>query len=288
MEKRLLDRDGGGADPPSDLSLEDCDILRHREITSKAVSAILILTLKWFKASRTFLSPPPAPIERLTDHSLLADVMKFHYFSQLLVDSNCLLLILKMFGLQEVSTLVRIKHDRADYKCVSDSFSCFPSLPAPALEPGLIVLFRPDRSFFKFCHDHINPSPSGSPSLENALGSLPPIGARPSSSSAPGSSSSPTSSPPPGTLCASPTSTEEPPSSQQQQQGQQQQQQGPGGVDVELVSDYSWRNFFSTINFVHILQKLTKRKTHRVLLMVQYKSSVRTPSPLLFVRTRED
>lgn len=41
------------SDPPPDLSLEDIDILRHREITSKAVSAILILTLKWFKASRT-------------------------------------------------------------------------------------------------------------------------------------------------------------------------------------------------------------------------------------------
>jgi hypothetical protein len=46
--------------------------------------------------------------------------------------------------------------------------------------------------------------------------------------------------------------------------------------DVELITDYSWRNFFSVINFVHILQKLTKRKTHRVLLLVQYKSSVIT------------
>lgn len=44
--------------------------------------------------------------------------------------------------------------------------------------------------------------------------------------------------------------------------------------EVELITDYSWRNFFAVINFVHILQKLTKRKTHRVLLLVQYKSSV--------------
>jgi hypothetical protein len=43
--------------------------------------------------------------------------------------------------------------------------------------------------------------------------------------------------------------------------------------EMELITDYSWRNFFSVINFVHILQKLTKRKTHRVLLLVQYKSS---------------
>lgn len=35
------------------MSLEETDIMRHREITSKAVSAILILTLKWFKTSRT-------------------------------------------------------------------------------------------------------------------------------------------------------------------------------------------------------------------------------------------
>lgn len=44
--------------------------------------------------------------------------------------------------------------------------------------------------------------------------------------------------------------------------------------EIELITDYSWRNFFAVINFVHILQKLTKRKTHRILLLVQYKSSV--------------
>jgi hypothetical protein len=35
--------------PPT---LDDIDVTRHREITSKAVSAILLLTLKWFKVSR--------------------------------------------------------------------------------------------------------------------------------------------------------------------------------------------------------------------------------------------
>jgi len=34
------------------MSLEEVDVARHREITSKAVSAILLLLLKWFKASR--------------------------------------------------------------------------------------------------------------------------------------------------------------------------------------------------------------------------------------------
>ncbi|GAA5892539.1 hypothetical protein JCM6882_005642 [Rhodosporidiobolus microsporus] len=199
------------SDPPPDLSLEDCDILRHREITSKAVSAILILTLKWFKASH---------------------VMKFHYFSQLLVDSNCLLLILKMFGLQEVSTLVRIKHDRPDY------------------------------NFFKFCHDHINPSVS-SPRPEDALLALPPPGARPTSPSGAASAAGDSSGSSNGNNSASTSSPV----------GGGPGGGGAAGDDIELVSDYSWRNFFSTINFVHILQKLTKRKTHRVLLMVQYKSS---------------
>lgn len=34
-------------------TLDEIDVVRHREITSKAVSAILLLVLKWFKVSRT-------------------------------------------------------------------------------------------------------------------------------------------------------------------------------------------------------------------------------------------
>lgn len=52
--------------------------------------------------------------------------------------------------------------------------------------------------------------------------------------------------------------------------------------EVELITDYSWRNFFAVINFVHILQKLTKRRVHRILLLVQYKSSVRQSFRLEF------
>jgi hypothetical protein len=38
--------------PPT---LDEIDVTRHREITTKAVSAILLLTLKWFKVSRRFV-----------------------------------------------------------------------------------------------------------------------------------------------------------------------------------------------------------------------------------------
>jgi hypothetical protein len=37
------------APPPT---LDEMDVIRHREVTSKAVSAILLLALKWFKVSR--------------------------------------------------------------------------------------------------------------------------------------------------------------------------------------------------------------------------------------------
>jgi hypothetical protein len=40
--------------PPT---LDEIDVTRHREITSKAVSAILLLVLKWFKVSRKLSTP---------------------------------------------------------------------------------------------------------------------------------------------------------------------------------------------------------------------------------------
>lgn len=38
--------------PPT---VDEIDVIRHREITSKAVSAIILLALKWFKVSRKSL-----------------------------------------------------------------------------------------------------------------------------------------------------------------------------------------------------------------------------------------
>ncbi|KAM0793066.1 hypothetical protein ACM66B_000552 [Microbotryomycetes sp. NB124-2] len=201
-----------GNDEPIELTLEDVDINRHREITSKAVSAILILTLKWFKTSH---------------------VMKFHYLSQLLVDSNCLLLILKMFGLQEVSTSVKTKHDRGEM------------------------------NFFKFCHDHVNPSASNEPRPEDAMFESRSSASTQGAEAGLGIEGAPLSPSAVVTNASIDSGTSIIPGV------------GSGADDdqVELVTDFSWRNFFSVINFVHILQKLTKRKTHRVLLLVQYKSS---------------
>jgi len=38
--------------PSSPPTLEEIDVTRHREIMSKAISAILLLLMKWFKVSR--------------------------------------------------------------------------------------------------------------------------------------------------------------------------------------------------------------------------------------------
>ncbi|KAF8760204.1 hypothetical protein RHS01_01502 [Rhizoctonia solani] len=128
--------------PPSP---EEIDVMRHREITSKAVSAILMLTLKWFKASH---------------------IMKFHHLGQLLLDSNCILLVLKMFGMQEVSNVIVAKNDI----------------------PGL--------NFFRFCHLNFSRTPHND-RLEEPAPPLPRI-----------------------------------------------------EDDVELITDFSWRNFFANINFL--------------------------------------
>jgi hypothetical protein len=44
----------------------------------------------------------------------VSDVLKFEYMTQLLLDSNYLPLILKMFAHQDVDQAVAQKHDRKD------------------------------------------------------------------------------------------------------------------------------------------------------------------------------
>lgn len=169
------------APPPT---LEDIDIVRHREITSKGVSGILLLLLKWFKVSH---------------------VMKFNFISQLLVDSNCLLLILKMFGLTEINNQVKVVNE------------------------------IPNFNFFKFCELNCGQEPR-KPRPEDTVLAKQPFEGLPS---------------PPLALANLNSSVEE----------------------VVYMDRYSFRNFFAGLNFTRILQKLTKRKIHRILLLVQYKSS---------------
>ncbi|THV05469.1 hypothetical protein K435DRAFT_647364 [Dendrothele bispora CBS 962.96] len=165
--------------PPT---LDEIDVTRHREITTKAASAILLLTLKWFKVSH---------------------VMKFHHLGQLLLDTNCLLLLLKMFGLQEVSTFLVSKAD------------------------------SPENNFFRYCFLNFSKNPHQVRPEDNML------------------------KPPRHTI----VKTHKLPNGEIQKE------------EVEMVTDFSWRNFFSTINFAKIMQKLSKNRSHRIWMLVQYKSS---------------
>ncbi|KAE8215069.1 hypothetical protein CF327_g1610 [Tilletia walkeri] len=199
------------APPPT---VEDLDIIRHREITTKAIGAILLLCMKWFKASH---------------------VMKFHFLCQLLVDSNCLLLILKMFGLQEASNVVKVRNEADKYSFFNYCYSNGgrderSSLPEDAMArqraAAAAVAAAEARARGNAGSDEEHGGPNG-------MGHM---GGRDS----PG---------PNGPITV------------------------PDGEEVEIVFEYSWRNFFSIINFTRIIQKLTKRRVHRILLMTQYKSS---------------
>ncbi|EON61739.1 hypothetical protein W97_00955 [Coniosporium apollinis CBS 100218] len=176
-------------------------------------------------------------------------ILKFEYLTQLLVDSNYIPLILKLLQTQELEKAINYRCDREDL------------------------------NFFNFCLSH---SRHGTPSQP------------PSSPSSASSSSSDEAAPPPiikrhrsPPRSTSPTSPRRTTSTSS----------APPEVDelgfpiTELpqapITTYSWRSFFTSINTLRILQKICKRKAHRNLLLVQYKSSIylkkclRIPQPTL-------
>ncbi|KAJ3788830.1 hypothetical protein GGU10DRAFT_345110 [Lentinula aff. detonsa] len=170
--------------PAPPQTLDEIDVTRHREITSKAVSAILLTVLKWFKVSH---------------------VMKFHHLGQLLLDTNCLLLLLKMFGIQDVYSAIRSKAD------------------------------SPENNFFQYCYLNFS----------NASHQIRPEDTMNLNKPAQYTITK---------LITLPN-------------GEEQQE------EIEMMTNYSWRNFFAAINFAKIMQKLSKHRSHRIWMLVQYKSS---------------
>ncbi|KAF9940111.1 Factor arrest protein 11 [Mortierella alpina] len=145
--------------------------IREHEIMAKAVSSILLLQLQHFK---------------------IYHILAFNYVCQLLVDSNCLLLLLKIFGNAENPGNIHTKNEVEDYNFFR---TC-----------GLLRQSRSER----------DPTRAYQDLLKNAVADLgDPI--------------------PANYVCR--------------------------------------RNMFAIINLLRVLQKLTKNKIHRVLLLVQYKSS---------------
>ncbi|KAJ2957219.1 hypothetical protein NQZ79_g7035 [Umbelopsis isabellina] len=153
-----------GAEPTHKTDADEVDAKRNKEITSKAVSAILVLLLRWTK---------------------LSHVLKYENVSQLLVDSGCLLLILKILGLQDMAVTLSEQPDNQE----KNFFNYWSIQRRKQINENNVHEPIPDMPAMKYRHTN-------------------------------------------------------------------------------------WRNMFWCINFLRIMQKLTKRKTHRIMLLVQYKSSV--------------
>ncbi|KAL2415361.1 hypothetical protein ABEF91_005095 [Exophiala dermatitidis] len=219
---------------PADMTLEDLDNVRSREISQKAVSGAIFLMLKWFKMSH---------------------VLKFEYLTQLLLDSNYVQLTLKYFAHQNLEDLVAFKYDRDDL------------------------------SFWHYCQVHSDHPP------------LSPTGPNEKSETSSVDEAMP---PPISRHRRSPTAKSEFQGAVPEQNAAAQEQgaeaQRPsvdelgnplGPVPTTPITEYSFRQFQTAIHLLRILQKVTRGKAHRILFLVQFKSSqilrriLRVPDPTL-------
>ncbi|EGE07477.1 pheromone-dependent cell cycle arrest protein Far11 [Trichophyton equinum CBS 127.97] len=201
------------------LSTKQLQEARTREIRFEAISGALILLLKWFKRCH---------------------ILKFEYLSQILLDSNYIPLILKMFIHQEVDHAVAQPQD-------------------PLVS-----------SFFHFCHVHSNQPPEPIPPLEPT--------------EIADDSSEDEAAPPPilrqsrsRISMLEEVSTKSAATEQIKENSRFLEVDELGfptaPIEPGPISTYSFRNFFSAINFLHIMHKITHDKAHRCLLLVQYKCS---------------
>ncbi|KAI0405211.1 hypothetical protein F4802DRAFT_563522 [Xylaria palmicola] len=191
---------------------------RTLEIESKASTAIILLLLKWLKISH---------------------VLKFEYLTQLLLDSNYIPLVLKLFAHQDIQQVVDSKADHIE------------------------------NSFFHFCNQRINPGDKivtdagdTEPAEESEDEAAPPPIRRRRS--------------PVDTEEGQ--GENEAGAKQMNEQNSSRPEVDELGYPVnplpqEPITDFSWRNFFALINYLRIMQKICKNKAHRNLLLVQYKSS---------------
>ncbi|KAK2023045.1 N1221-domain-containing protein [Colletotrichum zoysiae] len=221
-----------GPEPP-EMTPEEVDAARSREITTKAITAILLLLLKWLRVSH---------------------VLKFEYMTQLLLDSNYLPLVLKLFAHQDVQQVVDSKTDRLE------------------------------NSFFHFCNLRSKfkekPPAQAEPEEESEDEAAPPPIKR-------------RRSPPRATTAATRDSEDSARLEGQAAVRPEVDELGypVNDLPAEPITDFSRRNFFSLINYLRIMQKICKHKAHRNLLLVQYKSanilrkSLKIPQPELRLYT---
>ncbi|KAL6910933.1 hypothetical protein GGI43DRAFT_29145 [Trichoderma evansii] len=232
---------------------EEIDATRTREITSKAMTAILLLLLKWLR---------------------LSHVLKFEYLTQLLLDSNYLPLVLKLFAHQDIQQVVDSKMDHVE------------------------------NSFFQFCNIRSKFKDKTESDLENEEEEIDEENAHGEEENKDGilerEDSEDDAAPPP---IRRQRELEEPAVDQMEDiavNGEDPVPMRPevdemglplSSLPLEPITDFSRRNFFSLINYLRVMQKICKNKAHRNLLLVQYKSStilkksLRVPQPELRLYT---
>ncbi|PHH84780.1 hypothetical protein CDD83_1404 [Cordyceps sp. RAO-2017] len=219
-----------------ELSPEEIDAARTREITAKAMTGILLLLLKWLRVSH---------------------VLKFEYFTQLLLDSNYIPLVLKLFAHQDIQQVVDSRMDR-----VENSFFQFCNLRSKFKDKMESDVENEEEE-----EDEREGEEAGRDEEQLA-----------------DDDSDDSAAPPPIKRRRSPEQAE--------REGEE-DEEGDGGSDdqgstrpevdelgypvnplpAEPITDFSRRNFFSLINYLRVMQKICKNKAHRNLLLVQYKSS---------------
>jgi hypothetical protein len=186
-------------------AVDEANKQRSQEILAKALGAIILLLLKWFR---------------------LSHVLQYEYMTQLLLDANFVPLIVRVWQSQDIGRACHIKQDRED------------------------------RGFFYYCQKN---SRQGAPesTLAPAMASLneesedeaapPPIKRKRDDSS--------------NELSLRPDDFSHLP--EVDELGYQ-----TTPMPLKPIKSYSYRNIFSTINYLRILQKITHRKTHRALTLV--------------------
>ncbi|KAI1753373.1 hypothetical protein F4782DRAFT_93020 [Xylaria castorea] len=192
---------------------------RNMEIEAKASTAIILLLLKWLKISH---------------------ILKFEYLTQLLLDSNYLPLVLKLFAHQDIQQVVDSKADHIEH-----SFFHFCNQRA---QPGDTLPTEPTEIE---AADDESEDEAAPPPIRRRRSPLDPEGGQVENEGA---------------------------SKQTVEQSSSRPEVDELGYPVnplpqEPITDFSWRNFFALINYLRIMQKICKNKAHRNLLLVQYKSS---------------
>ncbi|KAF1961172.1 N1221-domain-containing protein [Byssothecium circinans] len=181
----------------------------------------------------------------------VSHILKYEYITQLLVDSSYVPLILKLLQLQEIEKVV-------NFKCEQEELN-----------------------FFYFCRSHSKigieqEKPEEQPEFD---------------------SDSDDAAPPPIQMSRDDNTNPE----AEIDQPSLPTTSGPPEVDelgfptnelpTEPITNFSWRAFYTSINYMRIMQKMCKNKAHRNLMLVSYKSSqflrknLKVPQPELRLYT---